>query len=146
MTSKMVPLLCAGAFSGLVGLGCATQARAENAVSCFGFNLQVSTTTAPFDAARITLQCGSVAPVLTPPSAFLPNVTFFAFRISDNPAVAQLLINALQYVEKPPGNGHPRSVIVTYNPSDLSANACGCGAANCRIILDISVGPQVDSG
>jgi hypothetical protein len=57
MTLKMVPLLCAGAFSGLVGLGCATQARAADVVACTDFNLQVSTTTAPFDAARITLQC-----------------------------------------------------------------------------------------
>jgi len=54
------------------------------------------------------------------------NITYFAFRISDNPTVAQLLATLLR--------PNMKSIGIISDLNDTSGNSWGCGGANCRII------------
>ncbi len=88
-------------------------------VTCVAPVAEVATgeSIAPLEA-RFTVVCkgGSTA----------GNITYFAFRIADNPAVAPLLAAQL----KP----NMKSIDVISDLSDTSGNSWGCGGANCRII------------
>jgi hypothetical protein len=60
------------------------------------------------------------------------NITYFGFRISDNPQVAQLILEQLGFYVQVHGATGP--INIRSNLSDTSGNAWGCAASNCRII------------
>ncbi len=63
------------------------------------------------------------------------NITFFAFQISTNPTVAQLLSQAFEtYITRFAGSAPGKAIGLSSNLSDTSGNAWGCGAGNCQII------------
>jgi len=80
-------------------------------------------------APRVTVFCveGSTA----------GNISYFAWRISDDPDVAQLVQSALAAHNIRAGGVTHNSVILTSDLADASGNAWGCGADNCRIINEI---------
>lgn len=62
-------------------------------------------------------------------------VTFFAYRISDNPAIAQLLSQAFEtYITRFASIAPGTAIGLSSDSSDTSGDAWGCGAGNCRII------------
>ena len=109
----------------LAGHAAPASAATTTTVTCFKPVTQISTGQGgTFDQPRWTLQClgGSTA----------SNVTFFAWRLADDPYVAPLLEEAFGHLilaGKPPA-----SVTILTNLSDISGNAWGCGSANCRKI------------
>jgi len=111
----------------------------------------------PAAAAMTQVTCdGPVMSVLTGKNGTAPRVTvfcslgssagnivYFAWRISDNPDVAQLVQSALAARNirfaaafNDPTPAH-NSIPLTSDLADTSGNAWGCGAANCRIINEI---------
>jgi hypothetical protein len=61
-------------------------------------------------------------------SATSSPIKFFAYRISDNPAVAQILSQALaSAIQRGAG-----AITIYYDPNDLSGAAWGCRNADCR--------------
>ena len=100
---------------------------AETQVGCFDPSSQVSTGldgTAP----RFTIECYT---------ASTGKIVYFAYRISDNPAVAQMLQHSSMFLSKWSASGLSANnidLILYTDLSNESGNSWGCGAANCRII------------
>jgi len=101
---------------------------AETQVNCFDPSSQVSTGldgTAP----RFTIQCSS---------ASTGKIVYFAYKIAENPAVAQMLqtqFNIFVQMERASGLSVNNIDLILYTDlSNESGASWGCGAANCRII------------
>jgi hypothetical protein len=62
----------------------------------------------------------------------VPGIVFFAFRISDNPNVANAIPTVIgSWVQV---HGPVTSMTLYSDLTDISGVAWGCGAANCRIL------------
>ena len=122
LTAAMLAL-AAGTF---LTFAAAPAKAADTVVTCKGPFAEVNTGqdgTSP----RFTIHCtgGSSA----------GSVTFFAYEISTNGTIAQLLSQAFEtyavrYSQTSPG----AAVTISSDLSDTSGAAWGCGADNCRII------------
>jgi hypothetical protein len=93
--------------------------RRSSKVTCVAPAAEVATgeSIAPLEA-RFTVVCTS--------GSTAGNTTYFAFRISDNPTVAQVLAAQLR--------PNMKSLAVISDLNDASGISWGCGGANCRII------------
>ncbi len=124
MRMKLRDAMLALAGGALLAVAAAPAEAADTTVSCATPFAEVNTGqdgTSP----RFTIHCigGSTA----------GSITFFAYQISTNPTVAQLLLQAFTTFEaktSPP----PGTIPISSDLSDTSGVAWGCGAANCRII------------
>jgi hypothetical protein len=99
------------------------------APASFAADLTTVTCKAPVSEVATGQDIGSLAPrftILCTGGSSAGNITYFAFRISDNPTVAQLLEGQL--------SPDMKSIRILSDLTDTSGNSWGCGGANCRII------------
>jgi hypothetical protein len=100
---------------------------ADTTVICKGAVLTVNTGKGDGTPPRFTIHCSG--------GSSAGSITFFAYLISNNPGVAQLLAQAFEaYMVRYSSSNPGISVPIASNLSDLSGDAWGCGAGNCRII------------
>ena len=101
---------------------------AETQVGCFDPSSQVSTGLDGTEP-RFTISCYT---------ASTGKIVYFAYRISANPAVAQMLqtqFDVFVQMERASGLSANNIDLIPYTDlSNESGNSWGCGAANCRII------------
>jgi hypothetical protein len=74
-------------------------------------------------AAQVTIDCTGGSSV---------GIRFFAYRIKDNPTVANQIATLVGFYVLE--NGRGSSITIFSDLSNLSGNNWGCGASNCRII------------
>jgi hypothetical protein len=100
---------------------------ADTTVICKGPVLTVNTGKGDGTQPRFTIHCFGGSSVA--------GITFFAYLISTNPTVAQLLGQAFEaYMVRHSSSDPGVAVPIASNLSDVSGDAWGCGAGNCRII------------
>jgi hypothetical protein len=144
MNKKVMSMLYGGALLAATATTCLTTpaSAAYQTLLCGGgldAPYTITTNNAPYDQPRITFECsgeGGAGPHGSP-------WNYFAFRISDNPAVAQMLQQLILWGTINTGNrDYPlalQGMCITFDPNDTSGNAWGCGSSNCRIIRGIKV-------
>jgi hypothetical protein len=100
---------------------------ADTTVICKRPVLTINTGKGDGTPPRLTVHCSG--------GSSAAGITFFAYQISTNPAVAQLLAQAFEaYMVRYSSSDPGISVPIASNLSDVSGDAWGCGAGNCRII------------
>ena len=113
------------AAAGLIGH---PASAAETQVNCYGPASSVSTGLDGL-AARFTIQCSSTN---------LGAIVYFAYRIAQSPATAQMLQRQFNFfIERQRAYGLSANnidLILYTDLSNKSGNSWGCGGANCRII------------
>jgi hypothetical protein len=106
-----------------------------SAAASFADPLTKVTCHAPVSEVATGQGIGALAPRITfvcTRGSSAGNITYFAFRLSDNPTVAQLLEAQLgPYLQT---HGTNAAITILSDLSDTSGASWGCGAANCRII------------
>jgi hypothetical protein len=106
-----------------------TTPRPAGAPASLAASLTKVTCTGPRSEVATGQDTGALAPRLTivcTGGSSAGHITYFAFRISDNPGVVRLLATQV---------GHDvKSITILSNLADISGNSWGCGGANCRII------------
>jgi hypothetical protein len=111
-------------FASLVWLVCPQKSlAADGQYTCYSPVIELATGK-DGGAPRVAVKCtgGSTA----------PGITWFAFRISDNPTVANMIPTMVgDWVEK---YGPNTTMTIFTDLNDLSGGAWGCGTANCRTI------------
>jgi hypothetical protein len=110
-----------------ISVSCPASAS-ETQIACLEPSTQVSTGLDGLEP-RFTIQCLSTN---------VRNITYFAYKISQSPATAQMLQTQVNFfIERSLAAGlSPNNVmLILYTDlSNESGNSWGCGAANCRII------------